>query len=349
METPSPTARLTIDTAALVANWRSLAAAAHGADCGAAIKADGYGLGAVAVMTALAKAGTRDFFVAHWQEVTALGRLPPGVRLAVLHGFSADQLAAALASPAIPVLNTPAQVQAWRSTGRPCDVMVDTGMNRLGLSPAEALSGLLDGLPIDTLHSHLACAETPGDPRNEHQRAAFADIAALVPARRFALANTGGIGLGAGYRFGLVRPGIGLFGGGAGANAGDLRPVAGLSAQILQIRHVEPGACVGYGATFTARRPTRLATVAIGYADGYPRALSDPPVAAAALVAGVRCPLAGRISMDLASFDVTDAPPLAEGDWIDLDFNLARTAAASGRTQYELLTGLGRRYARVYR
>ncbi len=349
METPPPTARLTIDTGALVANWRTLAAAAAGADCGAAIKADGYGLGAPAVLAALARAGARDFFVAHWQEVTALGGLPAGVRLAVLHGFAPDQLAAALAWPAVPVLNTAAQVQAWRATGRPCDVMVDTGLNRLGLSPAEAVSGLLDGLTIDTLHSHLACAEMPGDPLNERQRAAFADIVARVPARRYALANSGGIGLGAGYRFGLVRPGIGLFGGGDGPNGGDLRRVAGLSAQILQIRQVEPGDSVGYGATFTARRPTRLATVAIGYADGYPRSLSDPPVSAAAMIAGIRCPLAGRISMDLASFDVTDAPTLAEGDWIDLDFDLARTAVAAGRTQYELLTGLGRRYARVYR
>ncbi len=345
MQAP-PNARLTVDTAALVANWRVFAGASGGADCGAAIKADGYGLGAAGVAQALVAAGCRDLFVAHWHEVATLGPQPQGVRVAVLHGASAADMPAALAGSAVPVLVTPAQVAAWRQTGRACDVMVDTGLNRLGLSVAEARSGLLDGLALDTLHSHLACAEVPGHPMNEAQRSVFADIAAAIPARRHALANSGGIGFGASYCFGLTRPGIGLYGGGPAPGGGQLAPVAGLSARILQLRDVPAGASIGYGATFTARQPLRTATVALGYADGYPRPLSNR---GHALVGGIACPAVGRVSMDLTMFDVTAAPGLAEGDWLDVDFDLATSAAAAGRTEYELLTGLGARYARVYR
>jgi alanine racemase len=255
-------------------------------------------------------------------------------------------MATALASPAVPVLATPAQVAAWKPTGRPCDVMVDTGLNRLGLSPGEALSGLLDGLQLDTLHSHLACAEIAGHPRNELQRARFADLAARIPARRHALANSGGIGLGPGYHFALTRPGIGLYGGGPAPDGGHLAAVVALSARILQIRTVAAGDSIGYGATFTAPHDLRIAVVALGYADGYVRSLSN---AGAALAGDVRCPAVGRVSMDMAAFDVSAAPALSEGDFLDIDFDLAATAAASGRSEYELLTGLGARYARVYK
>ena len=337
-------ARLTVDTAALVANWRRFAKAGGAADCGAAIKADGYGVGARASARALVAAGCRDLFVAHWHEVAALAGIE--ARIAVLHGAGADDLATALASAAVPVLATPAQVVAWKPTGRPCDIMVDTGLNRLGLSPADAVSGLLDGLQLHTLHSHLACAESPGHPRNEIQRARFAELAARVPAQRYALANSGGIGLGSGYHFGLTRPGIGLFGGGPAPDGGRLLPVVALSARILQLRRVSAGDAIGYGATFTAVHDMTIAVAAIGYADGYVRSLSN---AGAALARGIPCPAVGRISMDMAAFDVSAAPPLVEGDFLDIDFDLAATAAASGRSEYELLTGLGARYARVYR
>jgi alanine racemase len=340
---PPFNARLTIDTAALVANWRRFAQAGGAADCGAAIKADGYGVGARASAEALVAAGCRDLFVAHWHEVAALAGIE--ARIAVLHGAGTADMATALVSPAVPVLVTPAQVSAWKATGRPCDVMVDTGLNRLGLSPEEALSGLLDGLALDTLHSHLACAEIPGHPRNELQRTRFADLAARIPAQRHALANSGGIGLGPGYHFALTRPGIGLFGGGLAPDGGRLAPVVALSARILQLRAVRTGDAIGYGATFTAPRDLRIAVVAVGYADGYVRSLSN---AGAALAGGARCPAVGRVSMDMAAFDVSDAPGLAEGDFLDVDFDLAATAAASGRSEYELLTGLGARYARVY-
>jgi alanine racemase len=347
MQSP-PNAHLIVDTAALAANWRVFANASGGADCGAAIKADGYGLGARAVADTLVAAGCRDLFVAHWHEVAALESLPANVRIRVLHGVGPAEMPAALASRAVPVLVTAAQVAAWKPSRRPCDVMVDTGMNRLGLSPAEALSGLLDGLALETLHSHLACAETPGHSLNESQRAAFADLAARIPAKRYALANSAGLTLGDGYRFSLSRPGIGLYGGGAAPAGARLLPVAGIAARILQCRDVAAGATIGYGATFTATRPMRIAIVALGYADGYPRSLSN---AGTALADDTVCPGVGRISMDLAAFDVTDADPrlVAEDSFLTIDFDLARTAAESGRTEYELLTGLGARYARIYR
>lgn len=341
-----PNARLIVDTAALVANWRRLAAAGGAAACGAAIKADGYGLGAVGVARALVAAGCRDLFVAHWHEVPVLDALPADVRIAVLHGVGPDEMPIALASRAVPVLNTAAQLLRWKPTGRPCDVMVDTGINRLGLSPAEAVSGLLDGLALDTLHSHLACAEAPDHPLNAQQRNQFAALAARIPAPRHALANSGGIALGPGYCFSLTRPGIGIYGGGEAPGGGRFQPVARLSARILQLRDVAAGNSIGYGATFTAQQPMSLAIVALGYADGYPRALSGLGMAR---VDGQACPGIGRISMDLAAFDVTDAPELHEGDFLEVDFDLAATAAATSRTEYELLTGLGARYAREYR
>jgi alanine racemase len=345
MDAPPAHARLTVDTAALAANWQAFARAGGAAACGAAVKADGYGLGARGVAAALVAQGCRDLFVAHWHEVAALGPLPEGVRVAVLHGVMPGDMATALASPAVPVLVTSAQVQTWRATGRACDVMVDTGLNRLGLSVAEVRSGLLDGLAIDTLHSHLACAEDRTHPANEIQRAAFAALAATIPARRFALANSAGIGLGNGYHFGLTRPGIGLYGGGRGPGGAPLRPVAGLSAQVIQLRDVPAGASIGYGATFTAPAAIRVAVVALGYADGYARGLSNR---GAARVGDQGCPQVGRISMDLTVFDVSGVAGLAEGDWLEVDFDLATSAAASGRSEYELLTGLGARYARVY-
>jgi alanine racemase len=342
-----PNARLIVDTAALVANWRRLAAAGGPAACGAAVKADGYGLGAVGVANALVAAGCRDLFVAHWHEVAALDGLPTDVRIAVLHGVGPDEMSAAMASRAVPVLNTPEQVALWKPTGRPCDVMVDTGINRLGLSADEAVSGLLDGLAIDTLHSHLACAETPAHPLNAQQQARFAVLAARIPARRQALANSAGIALGPGYHFSLTRPGIGLYGGGDAPGGGRFLLVARLAARILQMRDLAAGETVGYGATFTAPRPMQLAIVALGYADGYPRALSGGH--GLARVDGRPCPGVGRISMDLAAFDVTGAGHVEEGGFLEVDFDLAAIAAATGRTEYELLTGLGARYAREYR
>ena len=336
--------RLTVDLAALASNWARLQRLVGGAAVGAAVKADGYGLGAAEVTGALARAGCRDFFVATWAEAAALVALADGAGLAVLHGVQPGEMRLARTLAARPVLCTPAQVAYWRGAGGgPCDVMVDTGINRLGLSPAEAVSGLLDGLDLDTLHSHLACADMPGHPLNARQRQDFAGLAARISARRYSLANSAGIALGPDFAFDLTRPGIALYGGSYPGLA--MAPVAHIEARIVQLRNLAAGESIGYGATFTATAPMRAAVLAIGYADGYPRSLSGRGTA---LAGGTPCPVVGRVSMDLTVVDVSSAGPLAEGDWLGIDFDLARTAALAGMAQYELLTGLGDRYSRVY-
>jgi alanine racemase len=341
--------RILIDGQALVANWRWLAARSGSAACGAAVKADGYGLGARDVATHLRAAGCRDFFVATWAEAEALLRALDGASLSVLHGFAEEDLPAALSSPARPVLNTPQQVRRWREAapGRPCDVMIDTGISRLGLAPADIRSGVLEGLAIDTLMSHLACGDED-HALNEKQRTLFAELAAAVPARRLSLANSAGICLGSDHAFDLTRPGLALYGGIPRPEAqGHIAQVVRVEAQILQRRTVAPGESVGYNATFTASGPTELAILNIGYADGYLRSFSGG--AGHVLHEGMQLPVCGRVSMDLTAIDVTAAPDLREGDWLELDYHLPTASAASGLSQYELLTGLGRRHARIWR
>ena len=344
MNPPDAPLRLDLDGDALVANWRWLRERGGGAACGAAIKADGYGLGAQAVLDRLAAAGCRDFFVATWAEASALGALPEGVALSVLHGVRDEDMDAALGGPARPVLNSAAQVARWKAAGGgPCDVMIDTGMNRLGLTPEEARSGLLEGLAIETLMSHLACADEPAHPANDRQRAAFVALAGAVPARRASLANSAGICLDAGYAFGLTRPGIALYGGVQVAAAeGCIRPVVRPAAQLLQVRDVPAGAAIGYGGTFTAPKAMRAGILNIGYADGYLRAFAGN---GRALAGSTPCELVGRVSMDLVAVDLGEAPA-GEGDWLAIDYDLRDAAAATGLSQYELLTGLGRRYQR---
>jgi alanine racemase len=335
--------RLTIDGDALVANWHWLAHRSDGAACGAAVKADGYGLGAREVVHRLQAAGCRDFFVSTWAEAAGLMPWPSDLELSVLHGVAAEDMAQARASAARPVLNSPEQVARWTETGRPCDLMIDTGMNRLGLTPEQAASGLLDGLAIDTLMSHLARGEDDV-PMNEAQRAAFVAIAAKVPARRLSLANSAGVCLGSDYAFDLTRPGIALYGGVPRAEAEEhIRQVVRIEAQIVQRRRVEAGQSVGYGASFVVDRPCELAIVNLGYADGYLRGFSGT---GRARIDGGFAPVAGRVSMDLTAIRVDDAPELAEGDWLELDFRLPDAAAQSGMSQYELLTCLGARFER---
>lgn len=335
-------ARLTLDGRALVENWRLLARLSGPAACGAAVKADGYGLGARDVVARLAAAGCRDFFVATWGEAEALGQLPDGAVLSVLHGVREADMALALAGPHRPVLNSAAQVARWKAAGGgACDVMVDTGMNRLGLTPEEAVSGLLDGLAIETLMSHLACADEPAHPLNARQRAAFAALGERVPARRTSLANSAGIFLAADYACDLTRPGLALYGGRPAPGAEGLAQVARIEAQVLQVRTADAGTPVGYGATWTAERPTRIAILNIGYADGYLRGFSSR---GHALAGGVRCPVAGRVSMDLLAVAVPDT--VGERDWLEIAYALPEAAEQSGLSQYELLTGLGRRYGR---
>ena len=314
------------------------------AACGAAIKADGYGLGARAVATRLAEAGCRDFFVATWAEAVALADL--SLPVSVLHGLRAADATHARSGIARPVLNSAEQVARWRDMGGgPCDAMVDTGMNRLGLSPAEVAGGVLDGLAVDTLMSHLACAEEE-HPLNEVQRARFVAAAERVRPKRRSLANSAGVLCGAAYAFDLTRPGLALYGGVPRPEAADrIRQVVWPEAEVLQVRQVSAGEGVGYGADFVAPADMRVAVLNIGYADGYGRGFSNAGTARA----GDAClPVAGRVSMDLLALDARAAPDLREGDWIGIDFALAEAAALAGRSQYELLTGLGRRFDRQW-
>lgn len=348
MITIAPPHRLRLDPAALVANWRWLAKASGAAACGAAIKADGYGLGARAVMRHLAAAGCRDFFVATWTEAAALMPLPAGVALSVLHGVGREDMAAALTLPVRPVLNSVAQVARWREAGagRPCDVMVDTGMGRLGLTIAEVGAGALAGLRIETLLSHLASADEESG-QNARQLAAFRAVREAVPARRYSLANSAGICLGADYGFDLTRPGIALYGGLPRPEAaGQIRQVAFPEARVLQVRSVEAGETVGYGATWAAPACTRIAVANIGYADGYLRCHGGG--VGSARWQGRALPVVGRVSMDLTAFDIGDAA-MSEGDWLALDYDLPAVSARCGLSQYELLTGLGVRFERVWR
>ena len=338
----TPPLRLRLDAAALADNWRTLARMSGRAACGAAIKADGYGLGAAEVARHLAAGGCRDFFVATWAEAARLA--PLGLPLSVLHGVRAEDMALATSGVARPVLNTDAQVARWREGGGGrCDVMVDTGMNRLGVSPEAVRAGLLDGLAIETLMSHLACADED-HAMNARQQTAFASLAGITAAKRMSLANSAGIALGESYAFDLTRPGLALYGGIARAEfAGAIRQVVTPETQILQRRSVPAGDTVGYNATWTAPRDTQVAIVNLGYADGYLRAFSDRGSAA-----NGRLPVIGRVSMDLVALDVGAMPELGEGDWIAIDYTLPAAAAASGLSQYELLTGLGGRYGRVW-
>jgi alanine racemase len=326
----------------LVANWRWLANRA-GVACAAAIKADGYGLGAREAMDALHAAGCRDFLVSTWAEAAALGEIAPDAGLIVLHGVGPDDLDAALASAARPVLNSLEQVARWKAEalGRACDVMIDTGMNRLGLRPEEV--GALDGLAINTLHSHLACADDDS-PLNGAQLERFRAVASAVRATRYSLANSAGICLGRDYSFDLVRPGLALYGGIARREAqGHIAQVARVEAQVVQRRTIHAGESCGYGATFVAERDTEAAIVNIGYADGYLRGFSSR---GAAFVGEFALPVLGRVSMDLVALDADTVPSLREGEWVEMDFDLPTAADASGLTQYELLTTLGSRFER---
>lgn len=340
---PAPL-RLRLDAAALIANWRALDRLSGTAACGAAVKANGYGLGAPGVVARLAGAGCRDFFVATWAEAATLEHLD--VEVAVLHGVRAEDMAAALRCKSRPVLNTAAQIARWREAGGGrCDVMVDTGMNRLGISVEQVQQGLLDGLVIDTLLSHLACADEDS-PANARQCAALRALRGRTAARRLSLANSAGIALGADYAFDLTRPGLALYGGvPRGELAGVVCQVVTPEAQILQRRTLASGESIGYNALHTATASTEVAILNIGYADGYWRGFSNT---GSARIEEAVLPVLGRVSMDLTAISVDAAPMLAEGDWVALDYALPHAAALSGMSQYELLTGLGARFERVW-
>ena len=347
MTRPHSPLRLEIDGDALVANWRTLRQMSGSASCGAAVKADAYGVGAAEAATRLARAGCRDFFVATWAEAQPLLSLLPPASISLLHGLADEEVATAASSGIRPVLNTPRQVARWREAGegRPVDVMIDTGMNRLGLSADDIAAGLLDGLAIETVMSHLACADEDAA-MNGRQLAAFTAAAARVDARRRSLSNSAGIFLGPDYAFDLTRPGLALYGGVPRAEAnGRIRQVVRAQAQVVQRRRVRSGDSVGYNATFVASEDCELAILNVGYADGYLRSFSGK---GRVKLGGGFAPVVGRVSMDLTAIRVDTAPDLAEGDWVELDLDLPSASAQSGLSQYELLTTLGARYRRCW-
>jgi len=342
---PPPTLRLRVDAEALAHNWRALDRVSAEASAGAAVKADAYGLGVDNVVPALSDAGARDFFVAHWSEVPAVLRHVEPARLTVLHGpLRAEDAEFARATGVRPVINSLHQARLWlEAGGGPCDLMVDTGINRLGLPLRQLGDPLVAGLDIDTLMSHLASADEDVA-QNARQLALFDDVARQVPARRRSLANSAGIALGSSYAFDLTRPGLALYGGVPRAELADaIRQVAHPQAAVLQLRDLSPGDAVGYNATFTADRPLRAATVSLGYADGFMRCWAGR---GALRHEGRELPLLGRVSMDMVVVDCSAAPDLREGDWLDVPYSLPEAATRCGLSQYELLTLLGKRFRR---
>lgn len=343
---PPPTLRLRLDGEALAANWRALDRLSGPAAAGAAVKANAYGLGIDRVAPVLRAAGAETFFVAHWSEAPAVLRHVPAAWVSVLHGpLRPEDARFARETGVRPVINSLQQAALWRdSGGGPCDLMVDTGINRLGLAMREIGDPLIAGLEVETLMSHLASADEDVA-QNDVQQKRFEQAARLIPARRRSLANSAGIALGSGYAFDLTRPGLALYGGIPRAElAGAIRQVAYPQTAVLQVRNLSPGDSVGYNATFTADRPMRAATVSLGYADGFLRCWAGK----GALRHGdAALPLLGRVSMDLVVVDCTAAPALREGDWLDVPYDLPTAAERCGLSQYEMLTLLGTRFLRI--
>lgn len=341
-EPPPPTLRLTLDTGALAENWRTLDRLSGPAKAGAAVKANAYGLGVDTCVPALRDAGCETFFVAHWSEVEAVARHVPARAIAVLHGVIDDaEIAYAKAVGAVPVLNSLDQARAWKAAGGGlCHLMVDTGINRLGLSPDEVSAPELKQLDIDILMSHLASADEDSD-LNARQLAAYRKAADLISHRRKSLANSAGIALGPDYAFDATRPGLALYGGIPRSElAPHIKPVARIQARILQTRELSAGESVGYNAEFTASAPMRVGTVSLGYADGFLRSRGP----GTSPVAGERaCPILGKVSMDMIVVDLAQAPDARAGDWLDVPFFLPDAAQQSSVSQYELLTTLGPR------
>jgi alanine racemase len=360
---------LTIDLGAIVANWRDLGRRAAGATCAAVIKADAYGTGIEATGPALARAGCGVFFVALLSEARRLRAVCPTVEIHVLNGLPPGEAATFSAHRLRPVLGSPEEIAEWAAFARggaaiePASIHVDTGMNRLGLTPEEA-AGLLAqaggvaglGFAIGLVMSHFVSAEIPEDPTNARQITTFRDVRGLFPGVPGSLANSSGIFLGAKARHDLVRPGYALYGGNPTPHADNpMRNVVTLEARIVQVREVPAGEGVGYNSTWIAPRPSRIATVSVGYADGWQRAASwrADGSGGVALVEGRPAPIAGRISMDLIALDVTDLPAglARRGAGVELlgakrGVDAAGTAARTNG--YEILTSLGRRYRRVH-
>ncbi|MBQ5946090.1 alanine racemase [Massilia sp. ST3] len=354
---------LTVDLGAIRANYRLLAAQAPASTCAAVMKADAYGLGMDQVAPALADEGCPVFFTAHVAEGMRLRQLvPEDCAIYVLHGPPAGTAPDFYQYDLIPVLNDPGQLQEWRASAQrlgralPAAIQLDTGMSRMGFAPADlaALSGdagWLAGLDVKLVMSHLACADEAAHPLNERQRRRFEQLREILPGVPASLANSSGVFLGPAYHYDLLRPGAALYG--INPHPGQpnpLRQAVSLAARIVQVRTVADGDIVGYGARYVASGPRRIATIGIGYADGWLRALSGH---SQAFVDGVAVPFAGTVSMDSITLDVTGLPQarVAPGRTVDLlcaQQDVDAVAAQAGTIGYELLTRLGRRFHRHY-
>jgi alanine racemase len=360
--------RLRIDLAALADNWRDLARRAAPGRCAAVIKANAYGIGVSEAAPALWAAGARVFFVAHFSEGIAARRvLPAEAAIYVLNGLEsgadpADYVEHRLA----PAIGGEEELKRWsafaarRGETSPCAIHLDTGMNRLGFESLARLQAAMEthgaSSGADLLISHFISSEIPGDPINQAQIELFGAARAAFPGLPASLANSSGMFLDPAPIYDLGRPGYALYGGNpTPGRPNPMRPVVTLTVAIQQIRWIEAGATCGYNAQWTARRPTRLATLLIGYADGLPRGAgaTDARPGAEVAVAGRRCALVGRVSMDLTIVDVTDLPEdvVRPGDPVEFfgpTIDLDDFATRSGTIGYHLLTSLGPRHQRDY-
>lgn len=356
---------LTIDLGAIVRNYRDLQArvAASGAQCAAVVKADAYGLGATFVAPALESAGCRAFYVAQLGEAVAVRQsLPAGSQadIFVLGGLFAGEAEVFRAHRLTPVLNDLGQIEHWSKAAamagasRGAVIHFDTGMSRLGLSPGEAdrlarEPGRLKGIDVKYWLSHLACADEPAHPLNAEQRTRFAAITAKLPKAPRSFANSSGLFLGVDFHFDQCRPGCALYGiNPLPGQPNPMRQAARLDAKVLQIREIDRPQTVGYGATHRAAGPTRVATIAVGYADGWLRSLSSRGFA---IFNGAKVPFLGRVSMDLITIDATGVPELHPGDLVELmgeTLTSDHVADIAGTIGYEVLTGLGSRFHRRY-
>jgi alanine racemase len=358
---------LTIDLAAVEANWKLLAGMALPVECAAAVKANAYGCGLEAVTRTLTKAGCRTFFVADLTEARSVRTIAPDAAIYVLNGIIPGSAPAFADGAFRPVINSLTELAEWdafvsqKGWRGGAALHVDTGMNRLGMTMQDAIA-IAPRVHSEThgftlLMSHLACADTPDHALNDQQIRMFREIRVLYRGLPASLANSSGIFLGDTVFCDLVRPGIAIFGGNpTPGRKNPMRPVVELKGRIIQVRPVDRGETVGYGASWTMSRPGRVAVVALGYGDGVLRsaAASKGKPAAEVIIAGQRCPVAGRVSMDLLTVDVTHLPEAAvrRGDFATLigdGMSVDELASAMGTIAYEVLTGLGRRHYRIYR
>ena len=358
---------LTINLSAIEANWKELGRRAMPSECAAVIKADGYGCGLEPVARTLVNAGCKTFFVADLGEARRVRSVAQEPAIYVLNGLLPSTASAYADINVRPVVGSLVELAEWdafcanNQWHGGAALHVDTGMNRLGISADEAAALAprirAENHGITLLMSHLVCSEQPEHPLNEKQIQLFRDVRLLYRGIPGSIANSSGIFLGSGAHCDVVRPGAALFGvNPTPGRSNPMRPAIELHAHVVQVRTVPKGETIGYNATWTAKHATRVAIVAAGYADGYPRAASatDAAPGAEAIVAGTRCPLAGRVSMDLLAIDITALPDhtVRRGDLVTLiggDIGVDDLAAAAGTIGYEVLTSLGSRYHRVYR